>query len=209
MAGNVWEWVADWYDVTYYSGAPAQNPEGPDSGQYRVVRGGSWNDLQGRGTSAPPAGTGAHQPRERQPSASAAPALLDAECWVPGCWFSGFLEAGGFQRVGGYRQRIPWIDRIGLAAEIRSILPIRCSIFGHQNNSNRSAGWPPTWCESSCSYRPFSNSLNPGTRLNTSARVWRSTPRSTPATRPRGQWSGRSDLTRSNQLSARGQLVGN
>ena len=40
--GNVWEWVNDWYDQNYYQNSPAQDPPGPTSGQYRVLRGGSW-----------------------------------------------------------------------------------------------------------------------------------------------------------------------
>ncbi|MBM4443662.1 MAG: SUMF1/EgtB/PvdO family nonheme iron enzyme, partial [Candidatus Rokubacteria bacterium] len=42
MAGNVWEWVADWFDAAYYQRSPERNPKGPDSGTSRVLRGGSW-----------------------------------------------------------------------------------------------------------------------------------------------------------------------
>jgi formylglycine-generating enzyme required for sulfatase activity len=44
VLGNVWEWVNDWYDERYYRKSPSQDPGGPITGQYRVLRGGSWYD---------------------------------------------------------------------------------------------------------------------------------------------------------------------
>jgi formylglycine-generating enzyme required for sulfatase activity len=43
MAGNVWEWVNDWYQYDYYSVSPPSDPPGPDSGTSKVIRGGGWN----------------------------------------------------------------------------------------------------------------------------------------------------------------------
>ena len=46
MSGNAREWVQDWYDPDYYANAPDRNPQGPDKGIVRVIRGGSWHSPQ-------------------------------------------------------------------------------------------------------------------------------------------------------------------
>jgi formylglycine-generating enzyme required for sulfatase activity len=42
MAGHGWEWVSDWYENDYYKNSPSQNPQGPERGESKVVRGGLW-----------------------------------------------------------------------------------------------------------------------------------------------------------------------
>jgi formylglycine-generating enzyme required for sulfatase activity len=43
ITGNVWEWTSDYYGADYYSNSPLQNPKGPTSGRFKVIRGGSWH----------------------------------------------------------------------------------------------------------------------------------------------------------------------
>ena len=64
MHGNVWEWVHDWYDKTYYASSPTTDPRGPITGTARVCRGGGWSYSAGRSMSA----SRAHPPPDARDS---------------------------------------------------------------------------------------------------------------------------------------------
>jgi len=65
MAGNVAEWVQDWFGFDYYSVIPERNPPGPSSGRYRGVRGGSWKSKPNMLRTATRSGA---SPEQRSPS---------------------------------------------------------------------------------------------------------------------------------------------
>ena len=96
MAGNVWEWVNDFYDRSYYSSSPASNPPGPATGNERVLRGGSWNADPTAVRSAFRFSCGQSRRAGSAIWVSVAPALIDAEgvsFWA--FWNGGAADASG------------------------------------------------------------------------------------------------------------------
>jgi formylglycine-generating enzyme required for sulfatase activity len=101
MAGNVWEWVADWYDAAYYAGSPRSNPTGPADGEYRVLRGGCWNNDAGTSVRRP--ATGSSRTPGSTTSDSVASALPDSGFWFLSFWISGMGESRGGKAPSGLR----------------------------------------------------------------------------------------------------------
>ncbi|MCC7262143.1 MAG: SUMF1/EgtB/PvdO family nonheme iron enzyme [Candidatus Latescibacteria bacterium] len=66
MSGNVYEWCEDYYDENYYKNSPNNNPKGPEGGQERVVRGGSYQENRPAVRTTHRDGTGEHITREIQ-----------------------------------------------------------------------------------------------------------------------------------------------
>jgi formylglycine-generating enzyme required for sulfatase activity len=47
ILGNVWEWCEDWLNEDYYSDSELNDPKGPEEGEGRILRGGSWGNFAG------------------------------------------------------------------------------------------------------------------------------------------------------------------
>ena len=94
MHGNVFEWCKDWYASDYYTTAPATDPQGPDTGSDRVMRGGSWNNNPNNCRSAY---RNNNNPTNRNNNCGFRVALIQIQIWT-----DVIIEYDAFPDLGSY-----------------------------------------------------------------------------------------------------------
>ncbi len=91
MAGNAFEWISDWYAETYYGNSPLANPTGPESGQYRVVRGSSFETDNSQVASAI---RRFNEPGDSERDTGFRCVVSDPQPMAPYCQLSAFIPTG-------------------------------------------------------------------------------------------------------------------
>lgn len=92
MAGNIFEWVNEWYGESYYSAAPSANPTGPESGEYRSIRGSSFETDFDQVASAIRHFGGAQTYHNRDLGFRCA--VTEPKLFAPYCQLSAFIPTG-------------------------------------------------------------------------------------------------------------------